>query len=86
MVLRPWMKAYILHRAIHMVVTKDDGSFEIKQLPVGEHEFQFWHEKTNFLVAKPAWLKGVQFGIKAGETTDLGDIKLDPKLFSESEK
>lgn len=43
-----WMKAY------HLVldhpfaaVTKADGSFEIKNLPAGEHKFIVWHEAIN---------------------------------------
>lgn len=87
-VIHEWMSAYVLCRDNpYMAATEQDGAFEIKQIPAGEHEFQFLHEKTWGLVAKPTWLKGrAKFTIKAGETTDLGEIKLDPKLFSESEK
>ena len=42
----PWMKAYILPRAnAYFAVTKDDGSFEIADLPAGEDlEIVVWHE------------------------------------------
>lgn len=78
-----WMRAYVVCRDNpYMAVTNEDGTFDIKQLPAGEHEFQFLHEKTWGLVAKPAWLKGrAKFTIKADETTELGEIKLDPSLF-----
>ena len=27
-----------------MAASGEDGSFEIKNVPAGKHEFQFWHE------------------------------------------
>ena len=79
-----WMRGFVLCRDNpYMAVTKQDGSFEIKQIPAGELEFQFLHEKTGYLVAKPEWKRGrAKFTIRTGETTDLGEIKLDPKLFA----
>lgn len=82
--IHPWMKGYILTRPDpYATVSKPDGSFEIKNLPAGELEFQFWHEKTGYLVAKPDWTRGrVKLNIKSGGVTDLGDIKLSPSLFN----
>lgn len=46
-----WMKAWVLpldHP--YAAVSGADGSFEIKNLPVGEHTFQIWHEKSGYLM------------------------------------
>jgi plastocyanin len=42
----PWMLAYafVFDHPFH-AVTKDDGTFEIKNVPPGDHEVTFWHEK-----------------------------------------
>lgn len=66
----------------YMAVSAEDGTFEIKNLPAGELEFQFWHEA-------PGYLKNLKFQggatdrrgrakltIPAGGTLDLGDIKV----------
>lgn len=46
--IHPWMKAYFLPRENgYVAVTKEDGSFEIPNLPAGESlEFQVWHESA----------------------------------------
>lgn len=78
-----WMKAYLLALSHpYAAVSDQDGKFEIKDIPAGMHEFQFWHEA-------PGYLKNVKFKggaadargrakitIKPGETVDLGDIKV----------
>jgi hypothetical protein len=80
--IHPWMKAYILaldHP--YSAVTGEDGTFEIKNMPAGQHEFQFWHE-SGYL--KNVALKGAttdnrgraKLKIEAGKTLDLGDIKV----------
>jgi plastocyanin len=80
--IHPWMKGYVLaldHP--YAAVTGEDGTFEIKDIPVGQHEFQFWHE-TGYL--KNVALKGgttdtrgrTKLKIEAGKTLDLGDIKI----------
>lgn len=66
----------------YMASSAEDGTFEIKNIPAGEHEFQFWHEA-------PGYLKNLKFQggstdrrgrakltIPAGGTLDLGDIKV----------
>ena len=80
--IHPWMKAFILPRDNpYFVVSSPDGSFEIKDLPVGDLEFQAWQEKVGFLNA-PGWEKGrFKMKIKAGDN-DLGTIKLSPTLFN----
>jgi hypothetical protein len=83
--IHPWMKGYVLPRDNpYMAVSNADGEFEIKNLPAGELEFQAWQEKAGYLEA-PGWAKGrFKATIKADETTDLGTIKLAPKLFEKS--
>jgi hypothetical protein len=80
--IHPWMKAYVLSLDHpYAAVTGEDGKFEIKDMPVGEHEFQFWQES--------GYLKNVKFKggttdargrakikVAAGEPLDLGDIKV----------
>lgn len=80
--IHPWMKGYILSLDHpYAAVTGDDGKFEIKDIPVGEHEFQFWQDS--------GYLKNLKFKggatdargrakikIAAGEPLDLGDIKV----------
>lgn len=80
--IHPWMKAYVLPRDNpYVAVSGADGSFEIKNLPVGELEFQAWQEKTGYLNA-PGWTTGrFKKTIKAGDN-DLGTIKLSPSLFT----
>jgi hypothetical protein len=63
------MRAYLLaldHP--YAAVTGQDGRFEIKNVPAGEHEYQFWHEKNGYM-------KGVR--TKAGVTDERGRIKID---------
>jgi hypothetical protein len=79
--IHPWMSAYILVRDNpYMVVSGKDGSFEIKNVPAGKHDFAFWHEAKGNLrdlkVGKgKADRKGqVELEVPAGKTLDLGDI------------
>lgn len=66
----------------YSVVTGEDGTFEIKNLPAGPNEFQFWHETGGYL--KNVKLKGgatdtkgrTKLTVPAGQTLDLGDIKI----------
>jgi hypothetical protein len=66
----------------YAIATGDDGTFEIKNLPAGQNEFQFWHEAGGYL--KNLKTKGgatdtkgrAKLTIPAGETLDLGDIKV----------
>jgi hypothetical protein len=81
--IHPWERAWIVVRDNpYVAVTAADGAFEIAKLPAKELEFQFWHERSGWLVAKPDWIKGrVKLKIAAGETTDLGTVQLSPALF-----
>lgn len=77
----PWESAYILPRDNpYMAVTALDGTFTISKLPVGEVEFQVWHERVGYLDT-PEWKKGrLNLSIQPGGN-DQGTVKLDPKLF-----
>ena len=77
----PWEIAYLkVHDSPYVTLTAADGKFKIEKLPVGEWEFQAWHESCGFLLAKPDWSKGrFKFTIKAG-ANDMGVIKVSPTL------
>jgi hypothetical protein len=81
--IHPFMSAHMLVQDHpYMTASKEDGTFEIKNIPAGKHEFQFWHEAMGYL--KNVKLKGstanrqgrAQLTIAAGQTLDLGDIKV----------
>ena len=81
--IHPWMKAYVLVRDNpYMAVSAADGSFEISNVPAGKHEFIFWHESAgnmkNLAVGsgKTSRKGRAKLTIPAGETLDLGDIKV----------
>jgi hypothetical protein len=80
--IHPWMKGYVFPRDNpYVAVTGDDGSFEIKNLPAGKHEFQVWQEAVGSLAAQPDWKKGkFKFDIKEGDN-DLGTIQVSSALF-----
>jgi hypothetical protein len=75
----PWMHAYILpldHP--NFAVSRRDGTFEIKDLPVGrEIEFQFWHETKGPVVTKRTPGGRFRMRIKPGENK-LGDFPFEP--------
>lgn len=82
--IHPWMSAKIVVRELpYMAVTGEDGSFEIKNLPVGEHKLQIWHEVPGTIKEMTVGGKTVkdrkgllEITVKAGEN-DLGDISVD---------
>lgn len=84
--IHPWMKAYhIVRPDPYFAITKDDGTFEIPNLPAGEDvEIQVWHEKAagglQFIAgAIKSNAKG-KFKLKIpkeGETVDL-QVSVDP--------
>jgi hypothetical protein len=85
--IHPWMKAHVLSLDHpYMVTSGEDGKFEIKNIPAGTNEFQFWHElpgnlKNMKLSGGMTDVKGrAKLKIEAGKTLDLGDIKVPARL------
>jgi hypothetical protein len=80
--IHPWMKGYVLSLDHpYAAVTGDEGKFEIKDMPVGEHEFQFWHdsgylENVKFKGGVTDKRGRAKIKIAPGEPLDLGDIKV----------
>jgi hypothetical protein len=78
-----FMKGYVIVQDHpYMAVSNDKGEFEIKNVPAGRHNFTFWPEA-------PGNLRDLKVGsaatdrrgravltVKAGETLDLGEIKV----------
>jgi hypothetical protein len=86
--IHPWMSGHLLIREDpYMVVSGEDGSFELANIPVGEHEFQFWQEKCgnlrdiSFSGGKADRRGRAKIKIKTGDN-DLGEIKVNEKLFA----
>jgi plastocyanin len=86
--IHPWMKAWLLVRPNpYAAVSAADGSFEIKGVPAGEVELQFWHEKAGYLGemklgGKSEKANRGRMKVKvAAAGTDLGDIELAPGVF-----
>lgn len=80
--IHPWESAYLLvHDSPYFAISDKNGEFTIKNIPVGDWEFQTWHEKTGFLNADSSWTKGrFKKSIKKGENA-LGTFKISPKVF-----
>lgn len=75
--IHPWMngKLFVFSHPF-FAVTKADGSFEIHGVPAGAQNLVVWHEKVGFVTPNKA--KGQPVTVKAGETVDIGDVKLNP--------
>ena len=75
--IHPWMKGWIMvFDHPFFATTAADGSFEITGIPAGQQNLVLWQEKVGY--ATPGAGRGVSVTIKAGATTDLGEIKIDP--------
>lgn len=86
-----WMSAYILVRdEPYMTVTNASGEFEIRNLPVGDWTFQFWHERVGVLSdLKKQGKAAVQekgqltVSIREDKVTDLGELTIDAAILAE---
>ncbi len=83
--LHDWMKGrFLVRQSPYNIVTDKEGKFEIKNLPAGKHEFQFW--QTKYVELKDGngkVLTGrrgvIKVEIKEGETLDLGTMTMEIK-------
>jgi hypothetical protein len=72
-----WMSAYLMvFDHPFFAVTDDQGNFTIKGVPAGQQNLVIWHERVGYVT--PGAGKGMPVTVKANETTDVGEIKLDP--------
>ena len=81
--IHPWMSGYVAVRDTpYGVVTGEDGTFEIKNLPAGEWTFQVWHEsldvnKVQVDGESATWSRGrFTATIQPDATEDLGELAL----------
>jgi len=75
--IHPWMKGYIMvFDHPFFATTASDGSFEIKGVPAGDQNLIVWQETVGFVT--PGLSRGMPVKVRAGEVTDVGDVKLDP--------
>ena len=76
--IHPWMTGYFMvFDHPFFAVTGPDGSFEITGVPAGTQNLIVWQETVGY--ATPGATKGMPVEVKAGETTDVGEVKLVPK-------
>ena len=72
-----WMKAYLMvFDHPFFATTGTDGSFEIKGVPAGDQKLVVWQKTIGYVT--PGRGAGMPVSVKAGEVTDVGEIKLDP--------
>lgn len=85
-----WMRAYlVITEHPYSAVTDKDGRFEIKNIPAGEWDFRFWHERPGYLKKlvgeKAMELDRGTLKLKIEEATrDLGDLAVSGSEFAES--
>jgi hypothetical protein len=75
--IHPWMHGYLMvldHPFFG--TTGADGSFEIKGVPAGNQNLIVWQGKVGYV--NQGFGRGMPVEVKAGETTDVGDVKIDP--------
>ena len=74
--IHPWMKANVMvFDHPFFATTSADGSFVIKGVPPGTQNLIVWQKSVGF--ATPGTGRGMPVEVKAGEVTDVGEIKLD---------
>ena len=68
----PWMTGFIvINKTPYFAVTKDDGKFEIKDVPAGTYKLEAWHEKLGTQTAEVK----VEEGKAADAKFSFGDKK-----------
>lgn len=75
--IHPWMKGWLfVFDHPFYAITGEDGTFEITGVPAGTQNIVLWQEKVGYATEGAA--RGVAVTVKAGEVTDIGEVKLDP--------
>jgi len=84
----PWESAWLILKDHPYVGISDaDGKLKIEKLPVGDWEFQFWHERAGNLKEGivdgevKSWPKGRRMVAISEGVNDLGTVKVPAKLF-----
>ena len=73
--IHPWMRSYFfIVDNPFAVVTQPDGSFEITGVPAGTQQLVVWQSKTGYVTE--GGNKGMKVVVKAGEASDIGDVKI----------
>ena len=86
--IHPWMAGWLVIRDTpYMAVTDADGKFAIQNLPAGQWQFCFWHERAGYVSKVKVqgkteeWKRGIKtLTIKPGPQ-DLGDMVVGLDLF-----
>jgi hypothetical protein len=75
--IHPWMHGHVMvFDHPFFAVTSQDGSFEIKGIPAGEHNLVVWLDRVGYVT--PGAGRGMPVKVSAGTSTDVGAIKVDP--------
>jgi hypothetical protein len=76
-----WMRAWCrVYNHPYFFVTGEDGKFVLENAPAGRFRLVVWHPDIGWCVGeKQPDRFGVPVEIKAGGTTDLGDLKIKPR-------
>jgi hypothetical protein len=61
----------------YAVLSNERGEFVIDKLPEGTHSFRLWHNRAGWLFHRQG-NRTLEVVVRAGETTDLGTIKVPP--------
>jgi hypothetical protein len=74
--IHPWMAGWMMvFDHPFFAVTDDEGNFTITGVPAGDQNIIVWQEKVGYVT--PGASKGMPVKVKAGEVTNVGDMKLD---------
>jgi hypothetical protein len=81
--IHPWMKGYLMvFDHPYFAVTGPDGSFELKDVPAGEHHLVIWQASVGYVNDGRA--KGQAVTVTPGQTTEVPALKLDPAKIKKS--
>jgi len=81
--IHPYMRGYLfVHKSPYVAVSDSHGQTQLRNLPVGKHDFRVWHERIDRPGKRAASWAGsrMEIEIHPGEN-DRGEAKLKPALF-----